>query len=241
MAAGSTRSWGRCVSSSRFAPAAPAAASGLVGRQVSAQRAVVVAALERRFCEEEVGVAGELDQLVARPGVARVGDEAIALDAEAVRVDVVVDDWNRGDLEPGGGEGTARLVLGDVERALEHVLAAQPVEDRPQLVAAARRQPGAGRVARARRLPQTQGTRSPQWSRWRCVITIASMRATPGQVALAELRQHAGAAVQQQPARAFDQIARMAPPGFGQAGDAADDRDPISIYLPTAWRGRSEW
>ena len=73
-----------------------------------------------------------------------------------------------------------------------------------------------------KRPPQTHGTRSPQWSRWRCVIAIAS---TVGHGSpLAQLGEHAGAAVEQQ--AALDEVARTGPAGVGPGGRRADDGEP---------------
>ena len=67
------------------ARARSAATAPRPARQVPAGRPVVLAAHERRLAEEEVGVAAELGERVARAAVARVREDAVALHAEAVR------------------------------------------------------------------------------------------------------------------------------------------------------------
>ena len=110
----------------RSAPGVGGSIRHLCGREVAASGPVVAAVLERRLGEEQVGVAGQLRERLGRAAVARVGEDAVALDAEAEGLDVVVVDRHRRHLEPGrGGERHPRLVLGHVERAVEHVLAPQ--------------------------------------------------------------------------------------------------------------------
>ena len=62
--------------------------------------------------------------------------------------------------------------------------------------------------------------------------------ARPG-LALAQLREHAGPAVEQQ--LVVDEVARAGPAGVGPGGRGADDREAHRRILPTRWPGRSEW
>src|SRR6266536_4607140 len=65
--------------------------------------------------------------------------------------------------------------------------------------------------------PNVQGTRSPQWSRWKCVITIASTR---GQASCSRRR---GSTPGPQSRRSRPEPSTRypdwAPPGLGQAGE----------------------
>ena len=142
MPGGASRSKGRCVRTTRSARASRGSLLHLHGREVAARGPVVAAVLERRLGEEQVGVAGQFRDRLGRAAVARVGEDAVALDPEAEGLDVVVVDRHRGHLEPGRrGERHPRLVLGHVERPVEHVLAPQHRQDGPELVAGAGRKP----------------------------------------------------------------------------------------------------
>ena len=85
----------------RFAPPCTAAASASSGVRWPRVGPSSSAALERRLADEEVGVARELAERVARPAVAGVGEHAVALDAEAVRLHVVVEERHGRHLEAG--------------------------------------------------------------------------------------------------------------------------------------------
>ncbi len=78
--------------------------------------------------------------------------------------------------------------------------------------------------------PQTQGTRSPQWSRWKCVIAIAS---TSGQPFCSRMRARTSRpAVEQQPSRPFDEVPGLRPAGVRPGGRAADDFESHECLLP---------
>ena len=173
----SGRSCGRCVSSSRFAPEAWNASIASSAERCPRGRRRDRRA-QRRLADEEVGVAGELGQAVARPGVARVGEHGpVRRRPEAERLERVVGDAVRRHLEARGGERLALRVLAQVERVLEHPRRPEP---RPIVLSFSR--PGGTQssglstsLPGPNMAPQTHGTRSPQWSRWQCVITIASI------------------------------------------------------------------
>ena len=171
---------------------------GLVRRQVPARpalrvrRPASVASQRKRSASR-----ASSGQRVARPGVARVGEHgAVRRDAEPEREHLVVQDAARHDLEARGLERPRRRRTRAGRNALSNISgwpsrepswrrSSRPVRRHPELRAARRRCPGPSVE------PQTQGTRSPQWSRCQCVIAIAS---TSGQrVLLAQAREHARA------------------------------------------------
>src|SRR5436190_2803942 len=65
--------------------------------------------------------------------------------------------------------------------------------------------------------PNVHGTRSPQWSRWKCVITIASTRGQPS----CSRRRGSTPGPQSSSSRPLPstRYPDCAPPGFGQAGE----------------------
>ena len=197
---------------------------GLGEREVAAR--LLLPHRERRLAEEEIGVASELDQIGVRSGVGRVGERRAAVgDAEAVRVDRVVLHPERHQLEAGDLVRHADVVLVDLERPVEHV---RPPPYCPATLARYVRPPGgtcsaSGGSSRPGPYiePQTQETRSPQWSRWKWLIAIASSSGQPSR--LAQLREHARAAVEQQAPGALDQVSRLGPARVGPGRRAADD------------------
>ena len=125
----------------RFACAPAAAASTSSGVRCPREGPSLLAAGERRLANEEVCVARDLLERRTWTAVARVREHAVSLDAEAVRRDVVVLYRHGRHQETRSGERRPGLVLGHVEGALEHVLTSEERQDRPQRVAATRRQP----------------------------------------------------------------------------------------------------
>ena len=184
--------------------------------------AVELAARERRLAEEKVGVARDLGERGARTAVARVREHAVALDAEAVRRDVVVHDRHGRHPEPRGGERRPRFVLGDVEGALEHVLAAEERQDRPQRVAATRRQP---ELRPWNGLPRPVETPPDPGDQVAPVVEVQvgdrdRLDGRPG-LSLPQLGEHAGPAVEQQ--LVVDEVARTCPAGVGPCRRRADN------------------
>ncbi len=104
---------------------------GLVEREVTARLAVELSPQEGRLAHEEVGIAGALDELVAGRGVARIREHsAVGADTEGVRLEPVVRDAGRRDLELAYGERRIGLVFREVEGSLEHVREAEPLAER---------------------------------------------------------------------------------------------------------------
>ena len=116
-------SCGRCVSSSRFAPDASKAATASSADRWPRGSPSSSPSRERRLADEEVGVARDLGERVARRRVARVRERRAAVrDPEAVASERVVrDPRSRVDLEPGRRpNGSPSAYSRDVERRLEH-------------------------------------------------------------------------------------------------------------------------
>src|SRR4051812_14965501 len=92
---------------------------------------------------------------------------------------------------------------------------------------------GAGRSAAGPNCrPQTHGTRSPQWSRWKCVIAIASMR---GQPSLARRRGSTPGpqSRRSRPPPTSTRYPDCAPPGFGHAGEQPTTVSFTFLYCPS--------
>ena len=127
----------------------------LVEREMTARIRLIVR--QRGLAHEEIRVAGQIGQGVARAGVAGVGEDGgPVLDTEGVRLDGVVRDAHGRDLEACRPEALAFPVLRDLERLLEHVPRAEQAAELGQEPAAARRHvqlgipdAGAGPVHRA--------------------------------------------------------------------------------------------
>jgi len=138
---------------------APGVVAGVAGAEV-AGLGVRRRVAERGLGHQQVGVAGELDELVGR---ARVGaeDEAPAGGGDPDRVGGdEVRDLGEADTHVADLERVADAVLGQGERALDEVLAAPRATDAAERLAGARRriERGAGR-ALARAVGQRVGPR----------------------------------------------------------------------------------
>ena len=212
----------------------PSRARGRVGgerlfrAQVATRLAVGIAGLERRLADEQVDVPGQVGHAPARPRVARVGERGAAVrDAKAVRLESVVGEAQRHDVEPrGGGEDRLGVVLAHDKGSLEHVgeaesraellevgpPAAVDPELRPDVV-----------VATPVEAPPDPRTRSPQWSRWKWVIAIES---TAGHGSLSRSRPSTPGPQSSSRRRPSDSTTypECAPPAFGHAGD-----DPMTM------------
>jgi hypothetical protein len=208
---------------------------------VPALGTVVAAIVERRLGEEEVGIARELGQGLRRATVAGVGEDAVALDPEAERLDVVVVDRHRGHLQPSRRhERCPGLVLGDIERAVEHVLAPEHRQHGAELLPASRRQP---QLRLRQRLPGTEQTAPDPGDEVAPVVEV-EMRDRDRldrrpRFQLAQFREDAGAAIEEEPA--LDEVPGTGPAGVRPGGGGADDPETHRRILPTPWRPRSEW
>ena len=81
----------------------------LVDAEVAAGLTVVLAAIERRLADEEIGVACELGEPLARAAVSRVGDRLpVRREPEPIGLEGVVRQPERNDLDSGGREAAAR-------------------------------------------------------------------------------------------------------------------------------------
>jgi hypothetical protein len=206
-----------------------------------ARGSVVAAVLERRLGQEQVRFLGDLRQRLRGAAVARVAEDAVAPDAEPEGLDLVVLDGDRRHLEPLGRlERHARLVFRDVERALEHVLAAEQGQRRPQLLAASRRQP---ELRLRQRLARPEEAAPDPGHEVAPVVEMEvgdrdRLDGRPG-LALAQLCEHARPAVEQQ--AVVDEVARAGSAGVRPGGGRADDREVHRRILPTPWPARSEW
>src|SRR5215216_4444382 len=80
--------------------------------------------------------------------------------------------------------------------------------------------------------PHTHGTRSPQWSRWKCVIAIAS---TCGQSSRSRSRGRTPGPQSRRRRRPSlsTRYPDCAPPGFGQAGEQPTTVSFTFLYCPT--------
>ena len=203
----------------------PVRVGGLVRGQVTAETAGLTAFPQRRFAEKQVGVFGNVDEAVARAGVSRVRERPLSVgDAECVGLDLVVRDAVRRDLQLGGHERLAVLVLVKVEGALEHRLVPEMRAEVPQLVPPVRADPeldarhiAAGAVLRA---PHPRHDVAP-------VIEVEvrdrdRVDARPP-LGFPQARKHAGATVEEEAARPLDQIPRLCAPWIRPGGRAADD------------------
>ena len=180
---------------------------------------------QRRLAEEEVGVAGELRELVARPAVARVRHRLpVARDAEAVGPEVVVEDPARRDRESPRLEVFALAVLLDREGLVEHVRGSQPLTDLAQQLDAARRHPQVRPgLLGGRAEPQRPDPRDDVAPVVEVEVGEADRVDARPVLQLAELREHPGAAVEEHaPGRPLDEVTRLRASGIGPRRRAAD-------------------
>ncbi len=132
----------------------------LVRAQVAARLAVRVAVVERRLTDEEVGVASELRDALARAGVTRVRERRGAVrHAEPVRLEPVVRQPDGEDVQSRSRpESLAGVVLVQDERALEHVgeaeARAELLEEGPPAPVAPRARTGGRRGLAGRSSPR---------------------------------------------------------------------------------------
>ena len=175
---------GRCVSSRRFAsaPTAAATASSAERWPRGVPSASPVEASPRRRTGRRRGRA-RASRSLGPQSPEYASDEPLARQPES-----------RTSRACSGGGGSAvsskpatsnrvlGLVLVHREDPVEHVGEAEALAERSSTRVAARVHPELGRCPtpfsslRRNMAPQTHGMRSPQWSRWKCVIAIASTR-----------------------------------------------------------------
>ena len=212
----------------------------LLGAQVAARLAVGLAALERRLADEEVGVARELGDPLARPRVARVRERhASVRHPEAVGLEAVVRQPHGKDLEARRRERRVGVVLRHGERALEHVgepeARAELLEERaPAPVHPERR-------AHVVVAPPVEAAPDPRDEIAPVVeVKVRDRDRVDGRprLAFAQPTEHAGAAVEEE-ALAFrlDDVAGVRAarvrPGRGRPDD-----DEAHVPILTAWSGR---
>src|SRR5262245_5473696 len=90
---------------------------GLLRGQVPARLGVQLPAEERRLAHEQVDVAREVRQPLARPRVPRIGERVrLVGQAKSERSELVVRQLNRSYLEAGCPERDVLLVLAQLER-----------------------------------------------------------------------------------------------------------------------------
>ena len=147
----------------------------LGGGEVAAGRAVVGAVGQRCLAEEQVGAAGQPRELLRRGGIARVRERRPVLgDPESVRGELVVGEPAGRDLEAPRSQMARRART--PPRTPRRTCCRCPsatrtppgARDHP---AEARARSRSGAPAGHRR-SHAQGTRSPQWSRWKWVMAI---------------------------------------------------------------------
>src|SRR5947208_1580577 len=96
---------------------------------------------QRRLADEQVSVARELRECVARAAVTGVREgRAVLGDAEAEREHLVVQDAERRDTRARRLERLTVGVFGDLERTLEHVAPAEVVAEPRECLATTRGQ-----------------------------------------------------------------------------------------------------
>src|SRR3954451_5615936 len=188
--------------------------------------------VEGRLAEEEVGVAGKLDEPVARRGVGAVGERPVAVRyAQPVALERVVEHPVRDELEAGGGERLLLLVLVHVEELEDRVRVEDRIEP-VQRLAPAVWQPELGRLLLAARAEEpAEGPRHE-------VAPVVEMevrdddRVEPRpRLQPPQAGQHAGAAVEPEtPVVLLDGVARLGGARVGPRGGAADDLDSHGPY-----------
>src|SRR5581483_1790646 len=218
-------------------PGLPERGDRLLGRQMAARLAVEVPVRERRLAEEDVGSPCELDEALARRGVARVGERApLVADSEAVRLQLVVREPDRGHGQPARSERDAVLVLPDDEGPLEHVGEAEALAEIREVVAAARQQP----ELRLRRLAAEPVHRAPDPRDEVAPMVEVEVGDHDGvdlrpAFPLTEAREDAGAAVEQHASWPFDEVAGVRSAGVGPGRGAADDAQFHPPILTAPW------
>ena len=157
----------------------------LVRRQVPARVGVGVARDERRLAEEQVGPARNVDERVARRRVARVRERALAVgDAEGVgRRSGSAVHGTALTVSPAAVSNGSRSAYSRRWNVLANI---DGVPNCSPNIASCSTPPGGTQTSGASDSrpspnirPHTQGTRSPQWSRCQCEMTIESSCGQP--------------------------------------------------------------
>ena len=190
---------------------------------MAADPALGVRLQQRRLAEKEVGVARERDERIGRATVGGVRERRpVRRHAEAEGEHVVVENTVRNDALSGHLERWCRPRTRAARRCPRTSSAAR---SRRRSGRAWRDQPGGSQssgcglpLAGPNWSPQAHGTRSPQWSRWKCEITIAS---TVGQPSAARRRGRTPGpqSSSRRPPPLSTRYPDCAPPGFGHAGE----------------------
>ena len=218
------------MTTNRRAPDDAWASQRLVGSQVAADPLLGLG--EGRFAEEEVCVAGELDEPVARRGVGAVRERPVAVRyAQAVALEGVVEHPVRDQLEARGHERRLLRVLVHVEELEDRVRVENRVEP-VQRLAPAVRQPKlrcrniAARAEEAAESPRDEVAPVVEMEVGDDDRVELRPRLEPPQA-----RQNAGAAVEQEPAAVlFDEVSGLGAARVGPGGRAADDVDAHGPY-----------
>ena len=228
---------GRCVSRSRLAPDASKAATASSAERCPAarrraRRARAVASQRNRSTRPRAAPAGRS----ARSRPSRPSSAAVR-DAEAEGVHGVVREAGRDRASARPASNSSPSAYSSSSKTLTNM---SGVPKRVPKPASSSRPPGGSQSSgfsspwpRPDIVPQTQGTRSPQWSRWKWLITIASTCGQPSTVR-AQPRQHARPAVQQEAARPLEQVAGLRAARVGPRGRAPDDGQLHRHGFPTA-------
>src|SRR5438132_3972035 len=197
----------------------------LLGAEVAARAAFRVRREQRRLADEQVGIVGDRGKAVARPGVARVADHgAVGRRPKTEGEQLVVQDAVGRDREAGGLKGLPVCVLVQLEGFLEHLLLPETTSDRGEHLLTFRRHPELRHLralARSHRRPPDPRdevapvVEVPVRDRYRVHRGPA--------LALAQAREDAWAAVEQQSSGPFEQVAGLRAAGVRPGRRAADD------------------
>ena len=206
----------------------------LFRREVPAETVwAFLALLQGRLAEEEIRIAAHLGQLGARRRVTGVGEGRLAVaDAERVGLQLVVRDANGRDREAVRLEGLALGVLAELER-VEHACKAEPLAE---LARAASLPPGGSQSCGGRQLaPRAEHRAEGPRHQVAPVVEVEVRdhdRVDVGPAfLLAQARENARTAVQQDPPRALDEVPGLRAARVGPGGRATDDRQLHSLSV----------
>jgi hypothetical protein len=210
----------------------------LPGREMTADSLLGLG--EGGLAEEEIGVAGELDEPVARGGVGAVGERPVAVrHAQPVALERVVEHAVGDELEARDRERRLLGVLVHVEELEDRVRVEDGIEP-VQRLAAAVREPQLGRL-----LFPAGAKEAAEGPRYEVAPVVEvevrdDDRVEPRpRLEPPQAGQHARAAVEQEPATVLlDEIARLGAARIGPGGRAADHVDSHAPIL-AATRGCS--
>ena len=211
----------------------------LVDGQMAARGAVRVAARQRRLAHEQVDVTCQHREALAGAAVAGVRERHIVgLDPEPVRLERVVRQPDRGQLEPHDLDRLFGGVLAHVEDALEHVGEAelQAERDQPLAPAGLHEQLGPDVAVAVRRVLPEHRAPHPRDE----VAPVVEMEVRDRdrvhvrpRLTLAQPGEDTGPAVEQKPPPpCLHEVARVGAAGVRPGRRRADDRQPHAHILP---------